>query len=256
MSNSSSAPGDVLGQRDGREHDRYGAPQPGPRHEHLLAQRHPVRHTSRRSPRAAGPRRSAADRPATAMPRRSRAMIRSGRQQQPEHHEQPDLRQPGDALGEGPGRGAVRQLAVAEHQRGRVDGGEPGGVQGRRTGVGEDRQASAPRSGTGPTTAARPGASPRRRRSRPRARRPRRRPARRPRCRRSRARRGPAPRRCSTSDTSRTVGASLSPDSASSAPVRRSGSGTRRSTENTAAASVGDVTAPSSTASCQSRPNR
>ena len=42
-----------------------------------------------------------------------------------------------------------------------------------------------------------------------------------------------------TSDTSSTVGASLRPDSASSAPVIRRGSGTRRSTENTAAASVG-----------------
>ena len=59
-----------------------------------------------------------------------------------------------------------------------------------------------------------------------------------------------------TSETSSTVGASLRPDSASSAPVTVRGSGTRRSTENTAAASVGEVTAPSSTASCQSRPNR
>ena len=56
--------------------------------------------------------------------------------------------------------------------------------------------------------------------------------------------------------TRTTVGASLSPDSASSAPVRRRGSGTTRSTENTAAASVGEVTAPSSTASSQGRPSR
>ena len=54
--------------------------------------------------------------------------------------------------------------------------------------------------------------------------------------------------------TSTTVGASLRPDSASSAPVSRLGSGTTRSTENTAAASVGDVTAPSSSASSQGRP--
>ena len=54
--------------------------------------------------------------------------------------------------------------------------------------------------------------------------------------------------------TSTTVGASLRPDSASSAPVSRRGNGTTRSTENTAAASVGDVTAPSSTASSQGRP--
>ena len=48
-----------------------------------------------------------------------------------------------------------------------------------------------------------------------------------------------------------TAGASLKPDSASSSPASRGGSGTRRSTENTAAESVGDSTAPMSTASCQ-----
>ena len=52
------------------------------------------------------------------------------------------------------------------------------------------------------------------------------------------------------------IGASLSPDSASSAPVRRLGRGTTRSTENTAAASVGEVTAPSSTAVSQLSPSR
>ena len=56
--------------------------------------------------------------------------------------------------------------------------------------------------------------------------------------------------------TSTTVGASLSPDSASRAPVSFFGSGTTRSTENTAAASVGDVTAPSSRASSQGSPSR
>ncbi|MGY2700827.1 hypothetical protein ACVW2K_000411 [Nocardioides sp. HB32] len=58
-----------------------------------------------------------------------------------------------------------------------------------------------------------------------------------------------------TSVTSTTVGASLRPDSASSVPVSRRGSGTTRSTENTAAASVGEVTAPSSTASCHGSPS-
>ncbi len=55
--------------------------------------------------------------------------------------------------------------------------------------------------------------------------------------------------------TRTTVGASLKPDSASSAPVIRRGSGTTRITENTAAASVGDVTAPSSTASSHGSPS-
>ena len=59
-----------------------------------------------------------------------------------------------------------------------------------------------------------------------------------------------------TSVTSTTVGASLRPDSASSTPWIRLGSGTTRSTENTAAASVGDVTAPSRIASSQGRPRR
>ena len=44
-----------------------------------------------------------------------------------------------------------------------------------------------------------------------------------------------------TSVTRTTVGASFSPDSASSAPVIRRGSGTTRRTENTAAASVGKL---------------
>ena len=56
--------------------------------------------------------------------------------------------------------------------------------------------------------------------------------------------------------TSTTVGASLRPDSASSTPWIRLGRGTTRSTENTAAASVGEVTAPSRTASSQGSPRR
>ena len=54
--------------------------------------------------------------------------------------------------------------------------------------------------------------------------------------------------------TSSTVGASLRPDSASSAPRSRCGIGTLRSTEKTAAASVGEVTAPSRMAIHRSRP--
>ena len=50
-----------------------------------------------------------------------------------------------------------------------------------------------------------------------------------------------------------TTGASLNPDSASSIPVSRRGSGTRRSTENTAAASVEVRIAPTSSATVQRR---
>ena len=50
-----------------------------------------------------------------------------------------------------------------------------------------------------------------------------------------------------------TTGASLNPDSASSIPLSRRGSGTVRSTENTAAASVELRIAPMSSATVQSR---
>lgn len=50
-----------------------------------------------------------------------------------------------------------------------------------------------------------------------------------------------------------TTGASLNPDSASSIPTSRGGSGTRRRTEKTAAASVEEMAAPSRRASGQSR---
>ena len=56
--------------------------------------------------------------------------------------------------------------------------------------------------------------------------------------------------------TSTTIGASLRPDSTSSVPVTDLRSGTVRSTENTAAASVGVSTAASSTASSQRRSSR
>ena len=52
------------------------------------------------------------------------------------------------------------------------------------------------------------------------------------------------------------MGASLSPDSASSAPTSRRDSGRPRSTEKTAAASVGEVTAPSRTDSSQEQPEQ
>ena len=51
------------------------------------------------------------------------------------------------------------------------------------------------------------------------------------------------------------AGASLNPDSASSKPTTRLGNGKKRSTENTAAASVEETMAPSSSASCQSNPS-
>ena len=61
-----------------------------------------------------------------------------GRQLQAEHDEEPDLRQPGHTLGERAGGRAVRELAVAEHQRGDVHGGEAGAVHGRRGAVREE----------------------------------------------------------------------------------------------------------------------
>ena len=61
-------------------------------------------------------------------------------EQQPEHHEEPDLGQPRHALRERPGRAAVRQLGVAEDQRGHVHRGEPGRVHERRGAVREEGQ--------------------------------------------------------------------------------------------------------------------
>ena len=67
---------------------------------------------------------------------------------------------------------------------------------------------------------------------------------------------------CSTGPTAEnattriTTGASLKPDSASSTPVSRDGSGTLRRTEKTAAASVEETTAPMISACRQSRPTR
>ena len=64
---------------------------------------------------------------------------------QPKHHEQPDLGDPADAFDERAGRGAVRQLGVAEQQRADVDRREAAGVQCggdavREDGPDQDRQ--------------------------------------------------------------------------------------------------------------------
>ena len=152
--------------------------------------------------------------------RRSPSVIRPGREQQPEHHEQPDLGQPGDPLGEGPGGGAVRQLACCR---------APARRRRPRRSRSACRAAAAPYARTARRQhgerveagrrqrhpAHQPGAA----EADTPARTPRRRPARRRRCRRCRA----APWSCTapveTRVTSTTVGASLSPDSASRAPV-------------------------------------
>ena len=148
------------------------------------------------------------------------------REQQAEHHEQPDLGQPRDALGERPGGDAVGQLAVAEDQRGDVDRGEAGAVHGRRGAVREEGQAQHGDRVEAGATAARRGASGRRRRSRATS------PERTPTA-SSHATIPAAPRRPWSTHapveirvTSTTVGASLRPDSASSGPTEPRGSGT------------------------------
>ena len=74
---------------------------------------------SHERPRSAGRAGSARARPRSRS-RRSRGRCVTRRDQQPEHHEQPDLGQPGHALGERPGGRPVGQLGVAEDQRGDV----------------------------------------------------------------------------------------------------------------------------------------
>ena len=69
--------------------------------------------------------------------------------QQPEHDEQADLRQPGQAVGEAEHGATVRQPAVAQHHPGGVHGEEPGGVRDRtgRQLVGDHQQLVPPRVG-------------------------------------------------------------------------------------------------------------
>ena len=147
------------------EHDRYGAAQPGPGDERQLAPAASGATTALTSTDS-GRATKVSISPATTASTTISQVIRLGREQQAEHDEQPDLGQPGEALGEGPGGGAVRQLGVAEHQRGDVHRGEAGGVQRPRRRRTPGTSGRGPRAGRGPTTAARPGASPRRRRTR------------------------------------------------------------------------------------------
>jgi hypothetical protein len=63
-----------------------------------------------------------------------------GTREQAQHHEQADLRQPPDALDERPGRGAVRQLGVAEDEGGEVHRREPARVDPCGGAVGEHRE--------------------------------------------------------------------------------------------------------------------
>ena len=168
----------------------------------------------------------------------------AGRQQQPEHDEQPDLGQPRDALGERSGRGSVRQLLVAEHQGGDVHGGEARGVQRRRAAVRQQRQAQhrerveaggRQRGATHHPGAAEPA---------PRPRSPRRRPARRPTIPATRGRPvlrdGSGRDHGDEHDGGGVVESGLRLEGADQ-PLRQRH---RRSTEKTAAASVGERDRP------------
>ena len=112
--------------REGGQHDRHRAAQPGPGHERLLAARGPGTATrqastdERAGPGAAGPA------PIDAARAGARRAARSGSTSRPEHDEQADLRQPAGALGEGPGG---RAGAAAPRCRGRA---RPGRRRGSR----------------------------------------------------------------------------------------------------------------------------
>ncbi|GAA3058963.1 hypothetical protein GCM10020000_47300 [Streptomyces olivoverticillatus] len=62
-----------------------------------------------------------------------------GGDQQAEQDEHADLGDPAEPLGEAPGGGPVRQLGVAEDQRGEIDGQEAGAVRERAARVGHGR---------------------------------------------------------------------------------------------------------------------
>ena len=139
MSNRSSAPVHALRQRDRGEHDRHRTAQAGPRQERQVAPPHRL-HDAADDDRQ----RPGHEREHEAGDQRLDDGVEVDarrREEQPEHHEQPDLGQPRHPLGEGAGRHPVRELAVAEDQRGDVDRGEPGGVHRRRSAVRRERQA-------------------------------------------------------------------------------------------------------------------
>ena len=116
----------ALLQRDERQHDRHRTAQPGPRQERLLAPRHPERRRRRdhrQRPRGHDQHDPGDERGDDGLDQPARRGV------EPEQHEQPDLRQPARALGERQHVAAVREVGVAEHQRGDVGREQPGGVR-------------------------------------------------------------------------------------------------------------------------------
>ena len=161
------APRHPAGQRDGREHDRHGAAQPGPGQERLLAPRARRNHETLAS--TASGRASSTQHQAERERGQDLAGQPGGVGQQPEQHEQADLGDPAQRLGEtadggrraagarcpGPARrgtrrgspsragrrGPVRRDGQAEH-RDRVEAGRRQGHAAQQQGAGQpDRQA-------------------------------------------------------------------------------------------------------------------
>ena len=124
--------------RDGGQHDRDRAAQPGPGQERLLPPGHPQR--QRADEHRGGP--------GHQHQRRARGYGRDDLRgqpgwggEQPEHDEQADLGEPGDAFGEAADGRAVREPGVAQDKRGHVNGEEAAGAgQRRRPVAGDDER--------------------------------------------------------------------------------------------------------------------
>ena len=225
-------------ERHGREHDRHGAAQPRPRQEDLVAPRHPEpRHRRHHRQRPGDEEQDEAD-----DDRGDELLVEARRVgEQAEQHEQPDLGDPAERVGEALERHPVGQAHVAEHERREVRREEAGDVQGRADGIREHGERDDADREEGGRRARPRGAAPGRRASPRRPRRARHRRARPPACRSSTHHGSAVPPGtpwAAKATTRMTTGASLKPDSASSIPESRLGSGTLRSTAKTAAASV------------------
>ena len=139
MLNRSFAPSHVGGERDGGEHDRHRAAQAGPAEEDLLAPRPREPDGARQRPTAAGRRTSGARRRRAPSTRASASNV-PGVASRPSMTNSPIwASQPMPSTNERVAR-AVRQLGVAEHQRGEVDGREPARVDGGRRAVRQHRE--------------------------------------------------------------------------------------------------------------------
>ena len=145
-----------------RQDDGHGAAQPGPGHERLLLPGHPERRQAQHD--AQRPRHNGQHQPDDERRQAASSPSSSGVTSRPSSDEHADLGDPAERVGEAAGGGPVRQLAVAQHQRGEIDGEEAAARAARRAayasdGDRHDRDRIEPGGGQGDVPEA-PGAQP------------------------------------------------------------------------------------------------